>query len=86
MSVKFWPGSLFSSNACKLQSKVFINYGPHDNFRLLIEYGFTVSNNPFNYVSMDEEFLSLSLPDEDDAVKQYKLKILTQTGFMGYAF
>ncbi|CAG8555112.1 4082_t:CDS:2, partial [Paraglomus occultum] len=67
----------------KKGEEVFINYGPHDNFRLLIEYGFTIPNNSFNYVSMDEEFLSLSLPDEDDAAKQYKLKILTQTGFMG---
>ena len=31
-------------------TQVFINYGPHDNTTLWMEYGFTVQNNPHSVV------------------------------------
>ncbi|XP_069953870.1 SET domain-containing protein 4 [Cherax quadricarinatus] len=33
--------------------QVFINYGPHDNIKLYIEYGFTLKDNPHNYVPVN---------------------------------
>ncbi|KAI9028566.1 hypothetical protein DFJ74DRAFT_659322 [Hyaloraphidium curvatum] len=34
----------------------FIFYGPHDDESLLLEYGFTLPNNPYEGVSLDGEF------------------------------
>ena len=34
-------------------NQVFISYGPHDNGRLLLEYGFIVPNNQHNTVSVE---------------------------------
>ncbi|ELU17670.1 hypothetical protein CAPTEDRAFT_97123, partial [Capitella teleta] len=45
--------------ACKPYDQVFINYGPHSNEKLLLEYGFTLPCNPHNNISLT---LSQSLP------------------------
>ena len=34
----------------KRYSQAFISYGPHDNSKLLVEYGFLLPNNPHNAV------------------------------------
>ncbi|KAJ8866492.1 hypothetical protein PR048_032335 [Dryococelus australis] len=47
--------SLFSSDACPSNSQVFISYGPHANYKLYIEYGFVVSNNPHDVVPVTVE-------------------------------
>eukprot|EP00061_Rhincodon_typus_P013707 g40243.t1 len=35
---------------CRRYEQVFICYGPHDNQRLLLEYGFLTNSNPHNVV------------------------------------
>ncbi|CAG8671943.1 1828_t:CDS:10, partial [Ambispora leptoticha] len=62
--------------------QAFINYGPHDNFFTLIEYGFVLSNNPYNYVSVDNEFSMLSIPNETIASKAEKINLLSSQGFL----
>lgn len=46
--------------------QVFINYGPHDNIKLYVEYGFILPDNPHNFVplSLDEIVAAvMSIPD-----------------------
>lgn len=37
----------------KKYDQVFISYGSHDNYHLLMEYGFTLPDNPNDAVMMD---------------------------------
>ncbi|CAB4401307.1 unnamed protein product [Rhizophagus irregularis] len=67
----------------KRGDQVFINYGPHDNFFILMEYGFVIPNNPYNYVSLDKEYLEISLPGETELARQEKLDLLLRHGFYG---
>ncbi|RUS14658.1 hypothetical protein BC937DRAFT_93499 [Endogone sp. FLAS-F59071] len=63
--------------------QVFINYGPHDNFFILKEYGFVIPRNPYNYVSLDSEFTELRVPSETNVAKEHKLGLLKERGFLG---
>ncbi|RUS13048.1 hypothetical protein BC938DRAFT_478177, partial [Jimgerdemannia flammicorona] len=63
--------------------QVFINYGPHDNYFILKEYGFVISRNPYNYVSLDDEFLELNVPGETDEAREQKIELLKAKGFFG---
>ncbi|GES91480.1 SET domain-containing protein 4 [Rhizophagus clarus] len=67
----------------KRGDQVFINYGPHDNFFILVEYGFVIPNNPYNYVSLDKEYLEIFLPGETELARQEKLDLLLHHGFYG---
>ncbi|CAG8523434.1 1737_t:CDS:10 [Funneliformis mosseae] len=67
----------------KKGNQVFINYGPHDNFFILMEYGFVIPNNPYNYVSLDKEFFEISFPGESELIRQEKLDLLFHNGFYG---
>lgn len=52
-------------------TQVFINYGPHDNIKLCIEYGFTLPSNPYSYVpvTLEEVLDAVHLVDGDSLRK-----------------
>ncbi|KAF9972638.1 SET domain-containing protein 4, partial [Actinomortierella ambigua] len=64
-------------------SQCMINYGPHDNCFILVEYGFVTPMNPYNYVSVDHAFLNLVIPGESAAAKKEKLELLDMAGYLG---
>ncbi|CAG8592136.1 3183_t:CDS:2, partial [Acaulospora morrowiae] len=71
----------------KKGQQVFINYGPHDNYLTLLDYGFTISGNPFAYVLIDNEFFEYRMPGEDEWIKKFKFELLMENGFYGdYTF
>lgn len=64
-------------------SQAFINYGPHDNTKLLVEYGFLFPNNPHEHVPICvEDFLDFfrSTLKEDIPLTERKLEILKDSG------
>ncbi|KAI8351584.1 hypothetical protein B0O80DRAFT_388382 [Mortierella sp. GBAus27b] len=67
----------------KKGEQVFINYGPHDNSFILVEYGFVTPNNPFNYASVDGDFMELTIPGETSAAKKEKMELLDIAGYLG---
>ncbi|NXS97519.1 SETD4 protein, partial [Jacana jacana] len=61
-----------TNSQCKKYEEVFICYGPHDNQRLLLEYGFVAMNNPHSSVYVSSDILLKYFPPLD---KQRKAKI-----------
>ncbi|XP_070606497.1 SET domain-containing protein 4 [Erythrolamprus reginae] len=55
--------------------EVYISYGPHDNQRLLLEYGFVASDNPHSCVHVSTDTL-LNYVYSEDKQKSVKLSIL----------
>ncbi|KAJ1949567.1 hypothetical protein FBU59_001086, partial [Linderina macrospora] len=35
--------------------EVFISYGPHDNRRMLVDYGFVLAANPYRFLELDSQ-------------------------------
>ncbi|KAM9847817.1 SET domain-containing protein 4 [Aulostomus maculatus] len=59
--------------------QTFINYGSHDNQRLLLEYGFVAPGNPHSVVYVDTDLLCEVLRG-DESLEQ-KIKFLRENNF-----
>lgn len=55
---------LISKNPFKKFDQIFINYGSHNNTKLLLEYGFIINNNQM-------DFLEFSLDDVNNYIKNH---------------
>ncbi|XP_035265376.1 SET domain-containing protein 4 [Anguilla anguilla] len=62
-----------SRQGCRKFQQAFICYGPHDNQKLLLEYGFVALGNPHSVVYVDPSDLQLCL---SGAVQQFAQKLL----------
>lgn len=71
-----------TASRCRKHQEVFICYGPHDNQRLLLEYGFVAFGNPHACVPVSGEMLVRYLPAADKQVHK-KLCILEEHGLTG---
>ncbi|XP_067896139.1 SET domain-containing protein 4 isoform X2 [Heterodontus francisci] len=66
---------------CRRYEQVFICYGPHDNQRLLLEYGFLASSNPHNVVYVGKDLLCNHISHKDKLVNR-KLLFLQDEGLL----
>ncbi|XP_074156778.1 SET domain-containing protein 4 isoform X2 [Sminthopsis crassicaudata] len=69
-----------TTSSCKKYEELFICYGPHDNHRLLLEYGFVAINNPHSAVYISIDSLVDHLPSVDTQMNK-KLSLLKEHGF-----
>ncbi|XP_062970461.1 SET domain-containing protein 4 [Cynocephalus volans] len=70
-----------TASSCRKHEEVFICYGPHDNHRLLLDYGFVSTRNPHACVYVSREILVKYLPSTDKQVNK-KISILKDHGFI----
>ncbi|XP_051840852.1 SET domain-containing protein 4 isoform X2 [Antechinus flavipes] len=69
-----------TTSSYKKYEELFICYGPHDNHRLLLEYGFVAINNPHSAVYVSIDSLVDHLPSMDTQMNK-KLSLLKEHGF-----
>ncbi|NXP23456.1 SETD4 protein, partial [Scytalopus superciliaris] len=72
---------IWTNSPCKKYGEVFICYGPHDNQRLLLEYGFVAMDNPHSSVYVSSDTLLKYFPPLDKQRKA-KLSILKDHDFL----
>ncbi|NXX15389.1 SETD4 protein, partial [Podargus strigoides] len=72
---------IWTNSQCKKYEEVFICYGPHDNQRLLLEYGFVAIDNPHSSVYVSSDTLLRYLPPLDKQ-RNAKLSILKDHDFL----
>uniref|UniRef100_U3J8J8 SET domain-containing protein 4 n=1 Tax=Anas platyrhynchos platyrhynchos TaxID=8840 RepID=U3J8J8_ANAPP len=70
-----------TNSQCKKYEEVFICYGPHDNQRLLLEYGFVAIDNPHSTVYVSSDILLKYFPPLDKQ-RDAKLSILKDHDFL----
>nr|XP_009665875.1 PREDICTED: SET domain-containing protein 4 isoform X3 [Struthio camelus australis] len=70
-----------TDSQCKKYEEVFICYGPHDNQRLLLEYGFVAVDNPHSSVYVSSDTLLRYFPPLDSQ-RNAKLSILKDHDFL----
>ncbi|KAM6382788.1 SET domain-containing protein 4 isoform 1-T8 [Alca torda] len=70
-----------TNSQCKKYKEVFICYGPHDNQRLLLEYGFVAMNNPHSSVYVSSDTLLKYFPPLDKQ-RNAKISILKDHDFL----
>ncbi|XP_053312824.1 SET domain-containing protein 4 [Spea bombifrons] len=66
---------------CRKHDQVFICYGPHDNQRLLLEYGFVAAGNPHQSVYVTKDIILQFLSCKDQQLKK-KWSLLRENGFL----
>lgn len=65
---------LVAENETLADEQAFINYGPHDNLKLYLEYGFVLPNNPHDTVQLRLEDLNENFSDDQrDFIKNHEL-------------
>ncbi|CAH2219192.1 SET domain-containing 4 isoform X1 [Pelobates cultripes] len=67
--------------SCRKYEQVFICYGPHDNQRLLLEYGFVALNNPHQSVYVTKEVLLRHVSCKDKQMEK-KCSLLQENSFL----
>ncbi|XP_052649999.1 SET domain-containing protein 4 isoform X1 [Harpia harpyja] len=72
---------VWTNSQCKKNEEVFICYGPHDNQRLVLEYGFVVMDNPHSTVYVSSDILLKYFPPLDKQ-RNTKLSILKDHDFL----
>ncbi|XP_067421650.1 SET domain-containing protein 4 [Emydura macquarii macquarii] len=66
---------IWTDSHCRRHEELFICYGPHDNQRLLLEYGFVAINNPHSAVYVSTDILLTPIFPADKQ-RNMKLSIL----------
>ncbi|KAM3862899.1 SET domain-containing protein 4-like [Diretmus argenteus] len=69
-----------SAAGIRRYQQAFINYGSHDNQRLLLEYGFVAPGNPHSVVYVDTDLLVQVL--RGDRSLDQKIKFLKENNFL----
>ncbi|XP_030058057.1 SET domain-containing protein 4 isoform X2 [Microcaecilia unicolor] len=72
---------IIAGSNCRKHEQVFICYGPHDNQRLLLEYGFVASRNPHSSVFVSTDVLLHHVSPTDKQIPK-KLSLLKEHNFL----